>query len=190
MLIGDVRLALTMAAGIISLSAMFALLAYIVLAVRAILTPNAEHNSAGAAAVCFVFGLLGIVIGFPMAASKLPIIGSVLPGVLTFAGGAALLMFTQKASPTATSAETVGAAVAGFSVMLFVGYNLGILRLDRSLQISDLQQAAQEAQVYDVNRLRRQAEVEYGINQYRNALGLEALVFPGFPDTDKDEEKD
>lgn len=112
---------------------------------------------------CFVFGVLGIVIGITMGSSRTPVVDTVLPAALSFIGGVALFVITRDKSDFVI----VSAAVVGFSVLMFVGTILGAFERNRAIIQAK----------YDLKRLTWEAETEFAINAYRDSMGLAELDF-------------
>jgi len=67
------------------------------------------------------FAVLGLVVGVMAGQSREPVIGAVLPAILSFLGGAAAFMMTK--GPTMRM--TVGLTVVAFSLSILIGANWG-----------------------------------------------------------------
>jgi hypothetical protein len=118
--------------------------------------------------VAFVFGILALVTGLVTGASRSAAVGQVLPAALGLIGAVALFVVTKSPKDIPLAAT----AVAAFSVMLLVGTVLGSYERVRSV-------AYENAQRYDLKRLKTEADVEFFINGYRGSRGLAPLSFEG-----------
>lgn len=157
----DVLLAAQKAGVLVLCSGVVALVVFIVAASVAATTMRNDEGAGRVAGTSFVFGLIGIVVGITMAASRSPAVANVLPAAISFIGAAALWVITREKG----NAITVGAAVASFTILLFTGTVIGAFERDRSL-------AQASTAGYDRFRLMQEAEVEQAVNAYRNSLGL------------------
>lgn len=122
--------------------------------------------------VAFVFGILALVTGLVTGASRSAAVGQVLPAALGSIGAVALFVVTKAPKEIPLAAT----AVSAFSLMLLVGTVLGSYERVRSV-------AYEDAQRYDLKRLKTEADVEFFINGYRRSRGLTPL---SFEDTMKD----
>lgn len=156
--------ALELGGMLLLISGAFAVLVWLGLAVWEAFASRRVADTPALVGGAFTFGLLGIVIGMTLATSRTPAVDAVLPGVLTFAGALAAYLVTRKGAHVGVA--TV--AVVAFALHLFLGSVLGALQRGRA-----------EAAAFDPERLRWQADVEFTVNAYRDALGLAPLVLPG-----------
>lgn len=162
----DVLLAAEKAGVLVLCSGLVAIVIFIFAASVAATTMREDESAGRVAGASFVFGLIGIVVGITMAASRSPAVGNVLPAAISFIGAAALWVITREKG----HAVTVGAAVASFTLLLFTGTVIGAFERDRSLA-----QAAAADQ--DRFRLMQEADLELAVNAYRRSLGLPPLEF-------------
>lgn len=163
----DLLLALEKTAIVLGCAAFLALLVHLAQAFRAAARPGDETPTAHATSAAFVFALLGIVTGLTMGASRVAVVANILPAALTFIGGLALWIVSResKAPPAPGQIALVATAIMAFVLMLFFGTVLGAFERNRALY-----QASRDS--HDIQRLRHEADVEFAINAYRDALGL------------------
>jgi hypothetical protein len=164
----DLLAALSLTASVVACAVVVAMLVHVAQSLREIVTSRPQPQGPAMVGAAFAFGLLGIVTGMMLAASRVPVVDAVLPAILTFAGAtAAILVSSRRAEAPVALCATVA-----FATLLFLGTALGSFERQKG------ERAAADA-VYDLDRLRWQAEAEFAVNAYRDALGLPLLSFPG-----------
>ena len=115
------------------------------------------------AVALFAFSLLGSVTGVLAGFSRQPVIGAVLPAVLSLVGALALYLVGQDSGNRAL----VSCAVIALSITLWIGANWGARMRDDSEQFKA-----------SAAFLKRQAVIELEVREFREALGLPATPGP------------
>jgi hypothetical protein len=160
----ELFLALELAGAFALIAATFTVLVWLGLAAWEAFASRRVADTPALLGGAFTFAILGLVIGSTLATSRTPAVDAVLPGILTFVGAVAAYLVTR----TGAHVGVATVATVAFALHLFMGSVLGALQRGRA-----------EAAAFDPDRLRWQADVEFTVNAYRDALGLAPLAFPG-----------
>lgn len=119
-------------------------------------------SKTGSVALSFVFGVLALSVGLLMSSARVDTVSAILPAALTFIGGIGIYLVTKEHK----AAVSIGVIVVSFSFMLIAGATLGYHERYRSEQRAN-------NDGYNIQTLKWKADVEYRINTYRAALGLD-----------------
>ncbi|HEU5323021.1 MAG TPA: hypothetical protein VFX28_19605 [Methylomirabilota bacterium] len=113
--------------------------------------------------VLAAFAMLGLVTGYLTGLSRQPVVGAVLPAVLSLLGGVTAFVVGRSRE----SRAMVGAMLFTFALTLLVGTSWGAVMRDHG-----------ERHAQSVQALERQAYIESEVNAFRQALGLPPLAPP------------
>ncbi|MCE8419640.1 hypothetical protein LZ190_13100 [Rhodovulum sulfidophilum] len=166
MYLEDIIASLERALVVAAIAATFSIIVCLSISILAKIAGKATEGLPLLCLVAFVFGTLALVTGMITGASRTVAVGQVLPAALGLIGAVALYVITKSPS----EAPIAATAVIAFSLLLLIGTVLGSYERIRFT-------AYQDAQRYQPQRLKTQADIEFAINGYRRSRGLGPINF-------------
>jgi hypothetical protein len=159
LLVSEYALMLIVLEGVVYLCGVLVILIYS----RFGLSPNWRDYVLGIWTIAQAFGFAALTIGWLAGNSRTPVLGTLLPAVLTFLGGFLIYAFGQDS----TSKPFVLVTVPLISLMLYVGTGMG--SFERA-HYNDQQDIANVSRIK--SQLRNSAELESAFNLNRDNLQL------------------